>query len=223
MANHILGEGVFQSSKETSAKKHNDAQEEGGDTYDIQIVDTCGLFDDVGAIRTHVKNKLDSLSLVIFVTTSDNLTPEEEKAFKFFTTQYKQSSISQISALVITRCEGIREDERSELNRKFTTDSATDSIAQFMIKGIYRVGLPDLNKVQEDIKPTYEAVAEADTIDLRRMMFKSTKTYPFDDVFPKLPWLYPHPYIKKGIQVFAMIMVFIIIAPFYHRILAYFW
>ena len=225
MANYILGDAIFQNLKEPSAKKHDDALEEDGKIYDIQIVDTCGMIDNIEAIRTHVKDQLDSLNLVVFVTKNDTILSEEAKAFEFFTSKfmYERSRISQISALVITHCEAIHNEERKELERAFKNDSATTSIDKFMRRGIYRVGLPNLATVQKDMKPTCEAVARADTKELRKMMFESTATYAFNEVFPKLPWLYQYPNTKKGLQAFALMILFMILAPFYHQILAYFW
>ena len=219
VANHLVGARIFQRLDQRFAKKHHVALEESGNIYDVQLVVSYGMFDDIEAIRTHVKDKLDSISLVIFVTNNDNLPKEEENAFKFYARRYKASSISQISALVITHCEGINGDKRRDLDRMFKNNSPTDSIAQFMGKGIYRVGLPTLSTVPEDLRPIYEGVATTDTTALRKMMFESTNKYAFDDVFPKLPWLHQRPFLRRAIQVFALMVMFIILAPLYHQIL----
>ena len=75
--------------------------------------------------------------------------------------------ISRISALVLTHCECLSEEERGEMIKQFKKDHP--SITELMGKGILAVGFPDSSHVQPG-SPLNQRVEE-DKANLRQLIY----------------------------------------------------
>ena len=193
VANHILGCEAFDSLKENPTYITEVSIVGPDDTiYIIRLVDAIGQFDSTNTaqiekfVNAHVRGNFLDLHLVMFVCRHDRLIKEEMKTFEFFIKKYQQTKISQISALILTCCEGLSIDQRKKFNDDFRINSQTSHIAAFMRKGIHQVGFPDIRTVKPDLKASFERGADEDAKTLRQLIFHDcTRMFPIEEVFPK--------------------------------------
>ena len=193
MANHILGCEAFDSLKENPTYITEVSIVGPDDTiYIIRVVNAIGQFDGTDTaqiekfVNAHVRGKFLDLHLVMFVCKHDHLTKEEMKIFEFFTKKYQRTKISQISALILTCCEGLSIDQHKKFNDDFRTNSQTSHIAAFMRKGIHQVGFPDIRTVKPDLKASFERGADEDAKTLRQfILYDCAQMFPLEEVFPK--------------------------------------
>ena len=157
-----------------------------GKSYTINMIDTIGFcdtgMDDDGPksdsdIMKEIKRQLPSrapngLSLIIFVLRNCRFTQEEYLVFKKITKHFCDM-IRKFSLLVITGCDGLNETARDNIVAEFRSNPKSKPFADIMEKGIYCVGLPDIDGLQENIKqkaieeskrdmiPIHKTIAEA--------------------------------------------------------------
>lgn len=81
-----------------------------------------------------------------------------------------RKEISAISALVVTSCDDLDEDGREKVRKEFFSNANTTEVANFMGKGIFTVGFPDLSKVKPKYREDYEADAKQDAEVLRELV-----------------------------------------------------
>ena len=116
------------------------------------------MFEGVTSISILSSEIPESLNLIIFVLRcGHSFDADERKMLKTLMSEWK---ISRISALALTHCERLSEDDREMVIKQFKQDHL--SIAELFGKGIVTVGFPDsscirpgsaLNQsVEDDIK-----------------------------------------------------------------------
>lgn len=156
----------------------------GTDTYKINMIDTIGFSDNrqrgamsdnniVHAIKKHMRARApEGISLIIFVFRRGRFTEDEQKVFQIMADNFTDY-IKEVSCLVITGCDGLNEDARSQLISNFKTDPLTERFATIMTKGIYTVGFPKVSslssrakeaaieEMKDDIAPIHDMVAKA--------------------------------------------------------------
>jgi hypothetical protein len=134
-------------------------------TYKINVYDHNGLFEGFSSIDTLSSNFPRELHLVITVLKyGRNLDENEQKILKGVLNKWQ---ISGISALVLTHCERLSEEERGEMIEQFKKDHP--SIAELMGKGILAVGFPDSSHIQPG-SPLSQRVEE-DKANLRKLIY----------------------------------------------------
>ena len=107
--------------------------------YNIKVYDHSGLFEGASSINKLSSAVPDKLDLVIFVLKHGCHFDESEVAIlKSVMSEWK---ISRVSALVLTHCERLSEEERGEMIEQFKKDHPL--ITKLMGKGILTVGFPD--------------------------------------------------------------------------------
>lgn len=148
-----------------------------GEQYDVNLIDTVGLFD-TGSKHTASSdsakrnNKLmddlkeffeehipDGLSLVLFVCTYQRWTDEEQDTFDCIVKSLEHE-LSPISALIITRCDNFDEEKLANIPKEYKEVECTKHVCEFMKKGLFPVGFPDLAKVREEFRSAYAKDAE---------------------------------------------------------------
>ena len=133
--------------------------------YKINVHDYDGLFEDANSIDTLFYEIPDVLDLVIFVLKQGRSFDEDSRAIlKAVMNRWK---ISRISALVLTHCERLSEEERGEMIEQFKKDRP--SVAELMGKGILAVGFPDNFHVQHDLQLSQRV--EDDEKKLRQLIY----------------------------------------------------
>ena len=145
-------------------------------TYTIKLVDT--VEESSTKLRTqHISTEMQSFAesvrggihLVLFVFKYGRLTKEDKNAFDFIIKNYQQC-ISNISALVVTCCEGLDDTARKQAVTEFRTEGSTISIAEAMKKGILTVGFPNPTTLGEKLKPIYEDSMKTDAEALKDLV-----------------------------------------------------
>ena len=100
-------------------------------------------------------NAPDGLNLVLFVVKEGYRVAEEAEVFQGIK-QNLQDNIEEASALVITCCENKSTAAREDIVKKFHSSKSTVKLAEFMKKGIYTVGFPDLYEKDEEDVPNFQ-------------------------------------------------------------------
>jgi hypothetical protein len=133
--------------------------------YIINVYDHTGLFEGASSIDQLSSAIPEKLNLVIFVLKRGcDFDESEVEILKSVVSGWQ---ISRISALVLTHCERLSEEERGEMIEQFKKDHP--SIAELMGKGILAVGFPDSSHIQPG-SPLSQGVKE-DKANLRQLIY----------------------------------------------------
>ena len=133
--------------------------------YKLEVFDHSGLFEGASSIKELSSAVSEELNLVIFVLKHGHHFDESEVSIlKSVVSEWR---ISRISALVLTHCERLSEEERGEMIEQFKKDHP--SIAKLMGKGILAVGFPDSSHIQPG-SPLSQRVEE-DEASLRQLIY----------------------------------------------------
>jgi GTPase Era involved in 16S rRNA processing len=162
--------------------------DDGNVRYCFTVIDTVGPFD-TGHISNKkkientngkIKGYVDGLHLIIFVMKNGRLTKEESgESFQLFHKNFAKD-IDPISALVITGCEG---QDKDEIIQQFKHDPMMGEIADHMKKGIYPVGLPNLDGYSGRIKEIFEVESREDEKTLRKLICTCETMYLNEELF----------------------------------------
>jgi hypothetical protein len=132
--------------------------------YRIEVYDHSGLFEGASSID-ELSSVPEMLNLVIFVLKCGcDFDEREVDTLKLVMSEWH---IRGRSALVLTHCERLSEEERGEMIEEFKKDHP--SIAKLMGKGILAVGFPDSSRVQPG-SPLSQRV-EDDKANLRQLIY----------------------------------------------------
>ena len=138
-------------------------------SYKIKVYDHNGLFEGVSSINTISSKVGDSLHLVVFVLKRGCSFDESEvEILSLVTCQWR---INRISALVLTHCERLSEEQREEMIEQFKKDHL--SVAELMGKGILAVGFPDSSRVKDETELSERV--EGDKAKLRQLIYSCDK------------------------------------------------
>ena len=129
--------------------------------YRVKIYDHNGLFEGASSIDTFPA-VLSELHLVVFVLKHG--CRFDESKVKLIISKWQ---ISEISALVLTHCERLSEEERGLKIAQFKKDHR--SVAELMGKGILAVGFPDSSYVENETELSEKV--EADKANLRQLIY----------------------------------------------------
>ena len=166
--------------------------------YKISVYDHNGLFEGASSIDSLPSEFSGNLDLAIFVFKRGYRFDEnEQKILEAVTSKWK---ISQISALVLTHCERLSEEERQIVIEQFKKDNP--SVAKLMGKGILAVGFPDSSHVQPGSQLS-QKVAD-DKAKLRRLIYSCHDTVtipePSQTTPPSCQSEDSHPAVKFQVQ-----------------------
>ena len=150
---------------------------ENGKKYHIQVVDTVGLFgrscknkDTIASIKKYFRDTFhDGISLVLFVFSKSRFTEEVQKCLETIIKIF-HADVSPLSALVITHCDHMETASRCAYVEQFRSNQHTRRIAAFMKKGIFTVGFPSLDDMDEDEYELVQKKMARDVKDLRDLV-----------------------------------------------------
>ena len=112
--------------------------------YEVVLYDHDGLLEGDSSINTLSSKLPRDLNLVIFVLKCGRSFDEDER--EILKSVVSEWHISRISALVLTHCEHISEEEREEMIKQFKKKNP--SVAELLGKGVLAVGFPDNSHIQ---------------------------------------------------------------------------
>ena len=135
--------------------------------YKIEVYDHSGVFEGVSSIDRLSSAVPRNLNLVIFVLKhGSNFDMHERKILEGVIYKW---NISRSSALILTHCERLSEEERGEMIEQFKKDHP--SIAELMGKGILAVGFPDSSHIQSLLSQR----VEEDKASLRQLIYSCAR------------------------------------------------
>ena len=155
--------------------------------YNIQLMNTVGIADTLtpeqilGYVDSFSRRFKGGIHLIIFVFKNARFTNEDKDAFDTFINCCSFSKdLSNISALFITCCETLNDTAQKKLVEEFGANRRTKKFAEFMKKGIYTVGFPNIEVVTAELKCFYEAVIEEGTKSLRDLITRCERPLFFE-------------------------------------------
>ena len=169
LGNTIAGHKMFElsdpiaSTTRGARDKNNDSKTVtvNGVTYQLSIylLDIYGLQNETKL--TYDIESMPDVNLLLFVSMYGRFTSEEGKYLKSVIRKLNVSA-KEISALAITGCENLTEEARDEAIADLMQSESTQEIADFMTKGIFMVGFPDLSYIQKNFRETFAKSIEKD-------------------------------------------------------------
>ena len=112
--------------------------------YEVKLYDHDGLFEGAISVDALSSEIPQCLNLVIFVLKRGRSFDVHER--EILETIISKQKLSQVSALVLSHCEDLSEEEREEMIEQFKRDH--QSVAELMGKVILAVGFPDSSHIQ---------------------------------------------------------------------------
>ena len=154
--------------------------------YQILMFDTPGFSGSTDnnkkqmkIINSHFRNRCPNrINCILFVRAIGSFTKSEKSMFEVIKKELHPRARS-ISALVITKCEDLNEDERRKYKTDFMSDKDTIEMAQFMDRGIHLVGFPNRKNIQELLKEQIEM----DEKTVRKLILEFADEYSGGDIF----------------------------------------
>ena len=161
--------------------------------YKFRVIDTLGAFDTNlknDAVITKIKeffqnDSPDGVNLVLFVFRKARFTQEERQTFDYIIKNFKKE-ISNYSALVLTHCDGGSDAANQQFRQSF--EDEVNDIADFMKKGIYMVGFPDLSNMRPRIKEAMEGDIKEHAKMLQKEVMKANKKCLGKEIFEQTFW-----------------------------------
>ena len=147
--------------------------------YKINVFDHDGLFEGASSIDNLFYDIPEHLNLVIFVLKRERqFNADEREILKTVMNKWK---ISGISALVLTHCDYLSEEEREKMIEQFKQDHS--SVAELMGKGILAVGFPEIFHVQHGSQLS-RSVKE-DEMKLKKLLYSCDERLKIQDPIPQ--------------------------------------
>ena len=126
----------------------------------------------IECINTSLKCQLpEGVHLILFVLQVGQLRPEEHTTFRYIMDSFKGQDISDISAVVITHCEGKSAWARKRIVSEFIEQGLTKDIVKS--KRVVCVGFPHLYEVDELLMEGYQRSIQRDTEQLHALIKES--------------------------------------------------
>ena len=166
-----------------------------GYNYTITVVDTVGLGNKKQIIERLVQSFKENhrIHLLIFVIKFDRLTDEEVDSVNKILIHLKKhcsvATLRNMTALVITHCETIEEQQREEIGKQYCkSGSKLETLAQLTKRKTCLVGLPEMSTVSTKLRALIQEERDEDVKKLQELV-KGVCANPspdeivFDDVF----------------------------------------
>ena len=153
--------------------------------YKLQVDDHAGLFEGACSIDTLSDSVPEKLNLVVFVLKCGCSFDESEA--EMLKSVMREWKINGISALVLTHCERLLEEEREKVIEQFKKDHP--SVAELMGKGILAVGFPESSLVEAGTELSDRV--KGDKAKLRRLIYSCEKSV--FRISPQPPNIQPEP------------------------------
>ena len=184
LGNHIVGQDIFQQESlfdAGNANYHYKEQLSGDTLYRILTVNIEGLQTSYRNPLTYIRERLQTIHLIIFVIAHGRYTDESHNSL-IHAVQDLHPQARPFSALVITHCEGIKEENRKDIVEEFKANHRSSQVAAFIGKEILTVGLPDISKVSSNFKPIYQNGITEDEIAIRGLVTKCDHSLSVQDL-----------------------------------------
>ena len=188
LANRLAGRKIFGiSSVDPSGTRNVSALYaeflEGDPTYRILTVDTEGLQTGHNNPIFYYTQNFQTINSIIFVIPKGRYTIESHGSLMHAVRSFRPRG-ALISALVITHCEGMAEQERLDTIAEFRASNSCAPIAAFMQKGIYTVGFPDT--ILPEVREIMEDKMVEDTESIKTLVGRCETAHPVEDLITRV-------------------------------------
>ena len=181
LANVILGQEKFLVST-TRTKTHDQARcTVNNDAVNIKLIDTDA--DSVRVIIRYIKSFIltqNEINLILFVFKEGRIVDCD--VIKSLTEEHFHPTASKVTAVVVTHCEQKNEIAREQMRKDFEADVRTRPISNFARKGLFYVGFPTLDDIEEEFKPNIERMFKRDEARIHDLVNKSSEGISTDDL-----------------------------------------
>ena len=149
LGNYIVGGDIFQHETALGTGVHYREIKTRDTFYRILTVDTGSLQTACNNPVPYIQHKFQQIHSIIFAISHGRYTDESHGSLMHAVKCLHQQAKS-ISALVITHCERMTDQEREAIITKFRDDARGSQVVAFMQNGTYAVGFPDLSAMPPD-------------------------------------------------------------------------
>lgn len=184
----ILGQGEFIVSNLRNRRKAH-AQTNNfvvaNTEYNIKLIDTDAgsteeMLREMRSFLSVVRNQ--DVNLVLLVFEEGRVTHNQSEKLKSLIDRINPMA-SEVSALVVTHCELKNRAARDSIKNDFQKDEKTKDFCTFAMEGVFPVGFPVLDDVDEELKSKAEEMFKKDKTSLSQLVDRSSKAIPAVDVF----------------------------------------
>ena len=172
LGNHIVGRDIFQLG--TALSTGNVGAHYGevriGDTfYRILTVDTESLQTGYNNPIPDIQQKFQEIHSIIFAIPHGRYTDESHWSLMHAVESLHHQAKS-VSALVITHCEGMTDEQREAIIAEFRADARSSQVVAFVQHGTHMVGFPDLSTLPPTVKAILQNAIDRDEEAIRKLV-----------------------------------------------------
>ena len=185
LGNHICGIEVFHRGLDLAdggLAVHYHEQCREGTLYRVLIVDTESLLTSYNNPFPYIMEKFQTVHLIIFVTVYGRYTDKSHASLLRVVKSMDRAKF--VSALVITHCEGLRDEARRAMIDG--SNEVVSLVASFMGKGVHTVGFPDVSSLPSHMKPIFQNSITVDEKAIRELVESCDSPLKVEDLRPKL-------------------------------------
>ena len=173
LGNHICGANIFRHEQGVlgagNVGVHYGERTKGDTLYRIQIVDTESLQTGYNDPIPHIRKRFTTVHLIIFVIPHGRYTDESHASLLHAVESLNKRARS-VSALVITHCEGMTDVQRRSITTEFRNNARSSQVVNFMEKGTYAVGFPDISTLPPHVKSVLQNEIAVDATKITQLV-----------------------------------------------------
>ena len=138
--------------------------------YRILTVDTESLQTPYNDPKRHILDKHNEvIHLILFVIPKGIYTDESHQSYVHVVKNLGDQA-KRVSALVVTHCEGMTDQQRQVVLDRFQNDRRCLKLVDFMGKGLHAVGFPDISTSPPDAKGILQNAIDTDEEAIRKLV-----------------------------------------------------
>ena len=172
LGNHIVGKNIFQRDSALGTRNvgvHYREVTIGNTIYRILTVDTESLQTSYNNPIPDIQQKFQEIHSIIFAIPHGRYTDESHWSLMHAVENLHHQAKS-VSALVITHCEGMTDEQREAIIAEFREDTRSLQVVAFMKHGTIAVGFPDISTLPPEVKPILQNAIDRDEKAIRKLV-----------------------------------------------------
>ena len=184
LGNHIAGTSIFQCETALGTGdvgSHYGEHTREGIFYRILTVDTESLQTGYNNPVSYIQQRFRDIHSIIFAIPHGRYTDESHGSLMHAIENLNQQAKS-ISALVITHCEGMKDEQRKRIIDEFSRNARSSQVVDFMVFGILAVGFPDTSTLPSHLKPILQNGIEKDEEVMKNLLEMCTAPMPVENI-----------------------------------------
>lgn len=196
VVNEMFGQEVFENGVTTSVvggvSQRETCFSKNSNNYRVKMFDTVGIKRGPNVKRTKTMAAIrkylaciypDGVNLAMLVYRHEDFSSTERKRFMYILNRLNEETVPLITALIITGCEDKNDSARKKIVSEFHSNHRMQGIGQFVLQGMYPVGLTNLRAVPDAMMEMYRAVNYRDTLILQEVLSQCYRHHVDTDSF----------------------------------------